>query len=176
MLDTEGTPTQELAAIEVNRVTHAIVDVFHGYAYTEPEDKFAQQHIHGLNTAYLKEFGFSSEASLMKTFKMWIANKPHSIIFSNGADRERHELALDIREFKLLPWAQRKDCASHQLAIRYKELSIPILGQRCVQRAHSCFQSPLSALNASAAIAKSRHGYHCALYDVMELYFESIML
>ena len=108
-------------------------------------------------------------------FKIWIATKPNAIIFCNGAEKERQALNLAIKEFKLLPWAERRYCASHQIAIRYKELTIPVCGQRCVKSAHSSFQTALSSPNASSSIAKARHGYHCALYDVMELYFECIM-
>ena len=174
-MDTEGTPIQEVAAIEVNCSTHAIVDAFHGYAYTDEADTFARKHIHGLNKTYLKDFGFPSETDLLHMFKIWIATKPNAIIFCNGAEKERQALNLAIKEFKLLPWAERRYCASHQIAIRYKELTIPVCGQRCVKSAHSSFQTALSSSNASSSIAKARHGYHCALYDVMELYFECIM-
>ena len=154
LLDTEGTPAQELAAVEVDCATHAIVDVFHGYAYTEAEDAFARKHVHGLSQAYMKEFGFPSEASLIDAFKCWLDSKPYNHIFCNGADRERRGLALDIKEFTLLPWADRKNCASHQLAIRYKELTIPICGRRCTQRAHSCFHSVHVSPIASALSLK----------------------
>ena len=175
-MDTEGTPVQELAAIKVNRNTHEIANVFLGYAYTDEDDEFARQHVHGLNRSYTKEYGYPSHIGLIQGFKDWLAYIPNALIFCNGAEREKRTLDLDIREFKLLPWAERKDCASHKVALAYKELTIPIRGRRCDQKAHSCFRSAPSSPNASASIAKARHGYHCALYDVMELYFESIIL
>lgn len=172
----EGTPTQELAAIEVNRSTNEIVDVFHGLAFTEVDDSFAQKHIHGLNKAYLKKHGFPSESSLVAVFKIWMHYKPNAPIYCNGPEKERQTLGLPIGDFKLLPWAERRHCASHQIAIRYKELSIPVLGRNCSSAAHSDFQNAPSSPNAFSSIAKARHGHHCALYDVVELYFESIML
>ena len=46
----EGSPIQELAALEIDRNTNEIVDVFHAYAYTEDEDKLTRKYIHGLDT------------------------------------------------------------------------------------------------------------------------------
>lgn len=40
-LDMEGLPVEELEAIDVNSVTKEIMDVFHGFAYTEEADNFA---------------------------------------------------------------------------------------------------------------------------------------
>ena len=172
----EGTPIQELAAIEINRSTHAFVDVFHGFAYTEESDSFARRHVHGLNVDYLKEHGFPDEKSLLDVFKLWIAQKPYVAIYANDSRKESEALNMRIFDFKLAPWNDRKTYASHQLAIRYKELCIPILTHHCTPRAHSCFVRPPPSSNLSSLAVKSRHGHHCALYDVLELYFEGIML
>ena len=176
-MDAEGTPLQELAAIEVNRKTNAIIDVFHAFAETDSDDSFARRHIHGLNKRYLKKSGFPSEACLISVFKLWLAQKGDLQIFCNDAQKEQKSLGLKIGELKLLPWAERRHCASHVMALRYKELSIPILKESCTPAAHSDFVSAItSSSNHDTNIAKARHGYHCALYDVLELYFESLML
>lgn len=176
----EGEPVQELAAIEVDIKTHAIKDCFHWFAFTDENDCFSRRHIHGLNKQFLKEFGFPSENVLLKSFHKWLDSKPNFFIFCNNSSKEKQLLdkkyASKVRDLHLLPWAQRKDCASHQIALRFKELSIPIDGYCCYDFVHSCFQcAPLSS-NPDTAIAKARHGYHCALYDVVELYYESLML
>ena len=62
-MDTEGSPIQELAAIEVNRRTYAIMDVFHGFALTDEPDAFARDHIHGLNKDYIKTQALPSEVT-----------------------------------------------------------------------------------------------------------------
>ena len=117
----EGTPLQEMAAVEVNIYTHEIVDVFHGYANTEQADTFARQHIHGLNKAYVKEHGFSSEERLVAVFKNWIAQKPIIAYYANAPLKEIKTLGLNILDLKLAPWAERKNRASHQLAIGYNQ-------------------------------------------------------
>ena len=172
----EGTPIQEVAALEVNRSTNAIMDVFLAYAHTEEPDKFARDHIHGLNKDYLKAHGFPSEKSLLMTLEMWLMQKPYVGIFANDTQKESKALNVTISDFKLAPWADRRKCASHQIALRYKELSIPVLNRFCSSSAHSSFKCAPDSPNAFSSIAKARHGHHCALYDCMELYFESLML
>ena len=172
----EGSPIQELAALEVNRNTNAIMDVFLGHAYTDEPDNFSRMHIHGLNKDYLKEFGFPSENSLLAVFKIWLSRKFYVAIFANDSRKESQVLGLKVNDFNLAPWADRRHHASHQLALRYKELSIPILNRFCPPIAHSSFVSAPSSPNAFSSIAKARHGYHCALYDCKELYFESLLL
>ena len=173
-LDIEGTPAQELAAIEINRGTNEIVDVFHAFAFTDEDDSFARKHIHGLNEDYLKAEGFPDEASLLTVFRMWMHNKPHASVFSNGAHKESKVLAMEVKELKLLPWAERRHAASHQIAIRFKELCIPILGRKCSPSAS--FVSAAACSNPLSFVAKARHGHHCALYDAIELYYEYLML
>ena len=68
----EGSPAQEVAALEINRWTNEIVDVFHAFAFTEEDDSFARKHIHGLNKSYLKAKGFPNEASLLAILKIWL--------------------------------------------------------------------------------------------------------
>jgi hypothetical protein len=180
LLDAEGTPLQELAAIEVDRKSNAIIDVFHDFADTasddDDDDNYARRHVHGLNREHLKKAGFPSEGCLISEFKLWLAPKGNIQIFANGVDRERKLLGLKILELKLSPWSERRHDTSHIMARRYKELSIPILKESCSQHAHSSFVSAIISSNYETNIAKARHGYHCALYDVLELYFESLML
>ena len=175
-LDIEGTPAQELAAIEINRWTHEIVDVFHAFAFTEEEDEFARRHIHGLNKIYLKSKGFPDEATLLAAFKKWMERKSHENVFSNGAYKESKVLGIEVKEFKLLPWADRRHTASHKIAISFKEHCIPILGRKCIPTAHASFVTASASNNLFTNIAKARHGHHCALYDVIELYYECISL
>ena len=175
-MDCEGVPVQEIAAIEVNRSTNAIVDVFLRHAHTEVPDTFSREHIHGLNTKFLKRYGLSSEKELIETFKKWLYSKPYVGIFANDSRKESELLGISVSNFQLVPWAERRNRASHELAVSYKELSIPILNRRCSNEVHSAFIEAPSSPNFSSAMAKARHGYHCALYDCLELYFESLLL
>ena len=176
-LDTEGTTIQELAAVEINLETKMIMDVFHVYAYTAEEDNFARKHIHGLNLEYIKnhESIHCCESALILEFKRWLQQKENIMIFCNDAEKERKVLGLEMYDFKLLPWAERTHCVSHQIAIRFKKLSIPVLGQSCSNLAHSCFVSAPACRNVLIEEAKHCHGYHCALYDVLEMYYELVM-
>ena len=171
----EGSPVQELAAIEVKEDTLEIVDVFHGYAYTQEHDDFARQHIHGLNTDFLRVFGYSSESILLNVFRLWLASKPNRILYCNDASKERNLLQLPIFNFNLLPWAERMYSPSHKIANCYKKYMIPVLSKYCSQTAHSSFVCAPYCPNPLARMAKCEHGFHCALYDVMELYFERLL-
>lgn len=175
-MDTEGIPTQELAALLINRMTHTIEDVFHAYAYTEEDDYFSRKHIHGLNKDFLKAKGFPNEDSLLSTFKTWLHEKDNPRIYANGGQKESKALDMEVNDFCLLPWAERRHAASHKVALRFKELAIPILNRHCHSYAHNQYACAPSSPNPLSFIAKARHGYHCALYDVLELYYECIML
>lgn len=171
---------QELAAIEIDKKTNDIVDVFHAYAYTEEDDKFSRNHIHGLDKNFLRQEGFASSSILLSGFELWLDAKSHkTYILCNDASKEKQQLSACYSavttDFNLMPWALRKDCASHQVAIRFKELSIPILGTRCHSLAHASFICAPATSNSDAALAKTKHGYHCALYDAYELYLECLM-
>lgn len=175
LIDGEGTPVQEFAAIEVNRKTHVIMDVFHNYARTEEQDTYARHRVHGLNKDYLNTYGYASEADLVEAFKSWLSSKPYITLFANGANREAKMLGLPVCEFNLAPWAERDSFASHKIAKYYKDQSLPICGRSCTQQAHSSFLSAIQSPNVLTSLAKARHGFHCALYDCVELYFQSIM-
>lgn len=168
----EGTPVQEIAAIEVDICTRDIVDIFHAYSVTEEADTFAREHIHGLNKIWFGNNTFPSEYSLLTTFKIWNACKANKTLYANGASKEAKALDLNVKEFSLLPWIERKDRLSHKSAIACKNFATPILGRFCSPLAHSSFISAVTSKNALITAAKHQHGYHCALYDVLELYFE----
>ena len=151
------------------------MDVFHAYARTEEQDTFARQHIHGLNKDYLNTYGYDSEAELIEAFKSWLSSKPYITLFANGASREAKMLGLPVCEFNLAPWAERDYVASHKIALCYKDHSLPVCDRRCKPHAHSSFVSAIQSSNPFSSLAKARHGFHCALYDCVELYFQSIM-
>lgn len=174
-MDTEGTPIQELAAMEVNATSFEIMDVFHAYAQTTEADIFARKHIHGLNQDFVSLYGLPSESHLLLSFLEWLSKKSSVAVFANGPDKEQRALKLKIHDFKLTPWAVRQNNASHQIAIKYKELSIPLLNHSCPTIAHSSFVSPPPTSNSDTFLAKLKHGHHCAFYDIVELYFAWIM-
>ena len=54
-VDMEGTPVQELSAIEVDTTQRKkrVLDVFHAYGNYSAGDHFARDHIHGLSEKFL---------------------------------------------------------------------------------------------------------------------------
>lgn len=171
----EGKPVQEIAALEVNRHSLAIMDVFHGFAYTEEDDSVGRKHIHGLNENYLKQFGESCKEKLISNFCSWVYRKPFTCVFMNEAKSKSQLFGFYVYEFRLVPWSKRQNQPSYQLAKRYKEQCIPICNRFCPQSAHSSFVTAASTPNVTEFIVKNDYGYCCALYAAMELYFEFVM-
>lgn len=171
----EGRPVQEIAAIEVNRHSLAIMDVFHGFAHTEEDDSVGRNHIHGLNVNYLKLFGQTCKENLLFAFSSWIYRKSFTCVFMNEPKYESQLFGFYVYEFRLAPWTVRKNQPSHQLAKRYKEQSIPICSKTCPKIAHSSFVTPAPTRNVTEFNVKADYGYSCALYSAMELYFEYVM-
>lgn len=160
----------------MNAATHVMMDVFHGYAQTDEDDSFARKYVHGLNKNYLSLFGYASETELLNAFKSWLNSKSYIALFANGAERESKLLNMAVCEFSLAPWVERQNCPSHKIAIRYKQLWLPVCQRVCSLYAHSSYVSPPpNSSNALSTLAKDRHGYHCALYDCVELYFQHIL-
>lgn len=173
----EGDSIQEIGAIEMDCKSHKIVDVFHSYARTEDDDTFARRHIHGLNPSGFETNDFPTEDTLVRVFKIWLHQRPCKYtLVANDPRKEANTLGVTILDLKLAPWTERNNRASHQIALRYKELSVSIRGRSCSQAAHSCFVSALPSSNIISSMAKEKHGFHCALYDAVELYFEWLML
>ena len=190
-LDTEGEPVQELAAICVKPGDNAdddswtVYSTFHDYAAfssTTDVDWFSRRNIHGLSFTFLKQYGHPSEKDLCAQFCRWIDSLPSECsykFFANNPTKERHLLPwLSIADLPLPPWKDRVRLSSHQEAVTAKQQSLSICGHQCSESAHSSFRRPqclsLSHPSSSTALstklAKRSHGYHCALYDSLELY------
>lgn len=170
-MDSEGWPIQELSALAMDRNTHEVVDVFHGHAYTEEEDSFARRHIHGLNRDFLINKGFHHHSQLINSFKEWLRNKNYLIIYGNAPSSEMAALEIEVSDIYMDKWAERVKQPYHQVALRFKNLFIPICGKSCCKQAHSSFQYIIVRRpNNESDIARRQHGFHCSLYDVYELY------
>ena len=171
-VDTEGTPIQELSAIEIRLQDRQVIDVFHGHAYTSQNDDWARKRIHGLSLSFLKERGYSSEAELVSVFKSWLAPKNYLNVFSNDPRKEQKTLSLNICDIGLPGWVERHSQPYHIVAQCFKDINLSILGKSCPSEAHSAFEGfDKSQIGSSLAmLAKERHGHHCSLYDCWEMY------
>ena len=82
-MDTEGTPTQELAALLVDDQWR-IVDTYHAFAACKTtDDTFSRRHLHGLEIHILYSIGFPNEAALLFDFLRWAASKKVDTFFAN---------------------------------------------------------------------------------------------
>ena len=107
-IDSEGDTIQELAAIEVDRMTLEIKDSYHAFARGEIDDSFSRYYIHGLNIRFLNENGFPCEAELIKDFQKWLDSKPHVALFANNPHRENKILTDKVNDLTLVSWSKRK--------------------------------------------------------------------
>ena len=182
-IDCEGEPIQELSALCAYGDTLEILSVFHQHAKyptqdeEEDEDWFSRDHIHGLNLDFLQQHGVSSSRQLTTNFCRWIDGLPlfcNFIYFANDPMKERREFPyLKIFDIGLPPWAYRDHLQCHRMAISAKNKCATVLHHFCPPIAHSSFQqpqcSPLPTFSDTKH-AKLKFGYHCSLYDVLELY------
>jgi len=166
----EGDSIQELSAIEMNALTREIVDVYHAYAKCENADFYCRSHIHGLNTLYLKEFGFPNEKALIDNFKRWLRTKDVLVMYANDPTKEKTVLNLPIKDMELPKWTERVSMFTHQTALAFKKNSIPVLNKSCPKHAHNSFVGFPVMRDTPTQLAKRSHGYHCSLYDSFELY------
>ena len=174
-VDTEGTPIQELSALEMRLHDRQIVDVFHGHADMKEEqdkDKWARKHVHGLSVSFLKENGYSSELELIIEFKCWLRGKNYLNVFSNAPKKEEDALSLNICDIALPPWIERHNQPYHIIAKCFKDMNLALLNKSCSREAHSAYEGVDRNQHGNPLIqtAKERHGYHCSLYDCWEMY------
>ena len=173
-IDMEGSPVQELSAIQMNAWTKQIVDVYHAHAFSHQTDLWARLHIHGLNLHFLKSHGFRDEETLIQDFKRWLVGKNVVNLYANNPVKESEVLNMPITDIGLPPWADRIYQPYHQMALTYKREYVPILDKRCCFEAHAAFTHyNMKRLNETE-IAKRGHGFHCSLYDAYELYLSYI--
>ena len=179
-LDSEGEPTQELSAIAMSVADHHILDIYHGYAQPNCPDDWARYHVHGLDVTFLKSHGFANEAALVENFKKWLRGRDIICMYANNPDKERKILDIQsICDISYPNWVDRLPLLSHQTALQFKRLSIPITGINCFvscpQTAHKAFKFFPTPRLTPTALAKKDFGYHCALYDTYALYLHFLI-
>ena len=169
-IDSEGETIQELAAIEVDRMTLEIKDSYHAFAQSEINDSFSRYYVHGLNANFLRHNGFPCEADLIQNFKSWLDSKPHVALFGQNPHRESKVLNVKINDMTLGSWSKRRYEPWHRMVKRFKDHMVAFAGKRCSHAAHSSFRKPPDCSSFMTYVAKMEHGFHCALYDAFELY------
>lgn len=176
-MDCEGTPVQEVSAIEMSYETKEILDVFHAYAKCDyyKDDIWCRNHLHGLNPDFLERHGVKSEAVLRQDLRHWLAKKNYFYIYVNAAQKESNFLFHDMIDIELPSWIDRVKLVSHKVAFRFKQLNAAVLRTVCPEEAHSSYKSHCPQIRTQTQKLKAFHGYHCSLYDAYELYLYHVM-
>lgn len=174
-IDSEGSPLQELSAIELDVNTLEIMDVYHEYAKCNETDSWARRNIHGLSLDFLDKHGHSTSDELINSFKNWLKTKHIMHIYANNPSKEKQFLQRTVYDIGLPVWIDRIKLASHILTQHYKRLSVPILKTSCNIEAHSSYKRHVLNSTNPTECAKANHGYHCSLYDCYELYLFYLM-
>ena len=161
----------------MNVKTKEIIDVYHQFADSKTEeDSHCRRFIHGLNRSFLFKHGFDNETELLADFKLWLKYKTPKFIFANNPRKEMNALSLNIRDIHLPNWLERVNGAYHKVAVRFKELNIPLLCYSCYREAHSSYENvSVSSCKNESLKVKAQHGHRCSLYDTYELYLFYIM-
>lgn len=177
-MDCEGQPTQELSGILVSCKNFAIIDVFHAHAHVgrNDDDRWSRKNIHGLSLNFLEQFAFPSERELVCAFHVWKSRRQIDFCFANNPGKERKLLDLVISDLPLPVWKDRPTTAAHQLALSYKKNETPIGNQACTKDIHCAFNPIPPSSSTPSAHARREWGYHCSLYDCLELYFHLLMI
>ena len=169
-MDAEGSPVQELSGVAINARTKAFEGVFHEYADFCASDNFARRHIHGLNRLFLNKHSVGSETILFDRFRKWLNKFNIKAIYANDPQKEQAILNRPVLNFPLHIWVERRNKRYHRQAITCKNISFKINGRTfCPKEAHSDYVCTPHHRNPEIKAAKKEHGYHCSLYDTMEL-------
>lgn len=169
-VDSEGTPMQELSALEMDFNTREIVDAFHAHAYSPEPDAYARNHIHGLSFDFLRKHGYPKPYQMIDAFKTWLRGKNYLLIYGNNPTKEVKDLKLNISDIDLDKWAVRTHRPYHKISFLFKKFNIPISSKRCYDEAHSAYKNVIVRPHNMSDIAKRAHGHHCSLYDCYEMY------
>ena len=156
----------------MENATYQIVSVYHKHVECDPNHDFwARKNIHSLNSSCLNRFGLRNECQLLIDFQTWLNSFDVKVIYANDPHKERIFLQQhNIVDIILPMWRERVTKPYHSVAVRFKELNVPILDTKCDSYVHNNFSiNPLYEPNESKRL-KFLHGYHCALYDCYELY------
>ena len=170
-MDSEGIPAQELCAIAVDINNLSILDIYHKYAFARG-DTWSRRNIHGLNSSFIYDFGFSNAQILQKDFDKWKKRFNIIKVFENCPNSISNHFCNDIHDLRLPIWSMRYNKPYHIIANRLKESGSPICDTNCSPHIHSSYKPYLNFRSCRKPVErlKLQHGFHCALYDTYELY------
>ena len=152
--------------------TYKIVSVYHKHIDCQPHvDCCSRRNIHGLNLKYLHAYGLRSRCDFIIDFQMWLNNFHIKQIYAHDPLKERVLLQTNLITDICLPdWKMRANTPYHLVALRFKQMSVPILDKSCNFYIHNAYNAdPIRKMTETQRL-KRLHGHHCSLYDTYELY------
>ena len=102
----------------------------------------------------------------------WLDTFDVLCMYANNPGRERKIFrhCKYLHDILLPNWEKRMRQPYHEVAIRFKQLNVPIKNVRCTNFVHSRFITRYYITPSMKELGKILHGFHCALYDCYELY------
>ena len=177
-IDSEGEPCQEFTALYADMESKSVIDIFHCHvAYPTDSydcDWWARRYIHGLKTTYLRKNGVKNVEELVENFTVWLSTRPHDGIYAHAPRKEIDLLRMPVSHVALLPWKERRNDPSHELAVDMKLTKKDVCGVHCNAHNVNTRWRPKNAHSLTMSdIAKINFSFHCSLYDAAEIFFFS---
>ena len=171
-MDSEGIPTQEFCAIIADADNLNVLDIYHKFAFASG-DIWSRRNVHGLNTNFLRNFGFSNASILVNDFRKYISCYKVVKVFENCPNSVSYDFFHYIEDIRLPNWTTRVNERYHIVSNRLKKSNSYIFDlANCNSHIHSSYK-PYLNFNRCRKLServKLEHGFHCALYDTFELY------
>lgn len=176
IVDTQGEPVQELAAICIDVVSLCIKDVYLQWAkpflsQSPDGDWFARKHIHGLNRKFLQQHGFENEEALVADFNAWRGKYAINEIIGHAPAKEEILLNLPITDVKLAPWIKRYNKLHHCVALCLKTLDMHIKDIQCSRfKVHNEYEGWIMPVARTGDdLARQEFGAQCSLYNCVSI-------
>ena len=170
-MDSDGISIQEFCTIMVDIDNLDVLTIYHKFAYASG-DIWSRRNIHGLNTDYLYNFGFSNAKLLVNDFRKHISDYKVVNVFENSPNSVSYDIFQYIEDLRLPEWTTRVNQRYHILANRLKESNCQIYNVNCNSHIHSSYKpyKTFRSCRKESERVKLQHGFHCALFDAYELY------
>ena len=175
-LDIEGSHQFPVEVAALATRFGGILGVFHQFSYqTDPQFRQASVHCHGLLRSELWRDG-TTRRNLFHQFREWIMEWSDAMIWGNGVLDLNKFLALSrisaqAQDVGLPDWEHRAQLPCHITTLEAKRNGSKIGDKTCGPQhgRHSQELRPKKT-NTPGQRAKADWGFHCALFDVLEIF------
>ena len=174
VVDVEGTPVQEIAAMAISG--NDIVSAFHIFPYANEDmvraDDFARKHVHGIPLVKAK-YGC---LDWWDRWTKWRSQYTEHRLIANDARKEADLFQEPVDNYILTPWDERYLRRIHIMAEVAKECGWALCGISWARINHSAYINDAAPKKLTPSkLARLKHGHHCAFYDVLEVAAEFVL-